>query len=651
MIVLNIGHLQKSFGGHPILTDVTIIIREKEKVGLVGQNGTGKSTILKIVAGELSPDGGSIAVKKGATIGYLPQEANFDSDRTLYDEVEGVFEDVLALEQEMRKLEKKMADPAVYNNPEELDRLMRTYAATSDSFEREGGFQVKARINSILQGLGFTPEQFEQPVASMSGGEKTRVLLAKLLLQEPDVLLMDEPTNHLDVRAVQWLEEYLRDYRGAVLIVSHDRYFLDEIVTRIYELSNGRCTEYHGNYSDYAAQKQTALLLQEASYKNQQKEIERLERAWRQTLAWAHQARSHKLKVKADNIRRRLERIDRIPRPDLNPRTIRMHLEANQRSGKKVLTIEGLRKDLPGRTLFQNVSLEVRLGDKIALVGPNGVGKSTLLRLILGFTTADAGTIQLGANVSIAYFDQEHLDLDPTKTCFQEIMDTKRMNNFEARSLLAQFMFTGDDVFKTIGQLSGGEKSRVQLAKLTVTDANFLILDEPTNHLDLPSIEVLENALGEFDGTILFVSHDRYFINQVANKIAELTPNGIKVYDGNYDVYLEEKAKEAAELAAMEQTAKLKNVERKPSRTSQENNDSTAALRAKIANIEAQVEELEVRIIELEEQMADPNLYADPDALAEIAREHKLVSEELEQAYQEWDELTDLLADQLKQSG
>lgn len=642
MIVLNIGHLQKSFGGQSVLTDATLMVRERERVGLVGQNGTGKSTILKIVAGELSSDSGTVAIQKGAKIGYLPQEARFDSERTLYDEVEGVFEELLALEQQMRKLEKDMADPAIYNDAKQLERMMSLYSATSETFEREGGFQVKARVNSILLGLGFRPEQFDQPVSLMSGGEKTRVCLARLLLQEPDLLLMDEPTNHLDVNAIQWLENYLKDYRGAVLIVSHDRYFLDEVVTRIYELSNGKCTEYKGNYSDYTTQKQTELLVQEANFQNQQKEIQRLERAWRQTLAWAHQARSHKLKVKADNIKRRLERIDRVPRPDLNPQTIRLHLSANQRSGKKVLTIDGLRKELPGRTLFTNVSMEIRLGDKVALIGPNGIGKSTLLRLILGFSTPDAGSIQLGTNVAIAYYDQEHLDLDPAKTCFQEIMDTKQMNNLEARSLLAKFMFSGDDVYKTIGQLSGGEKSRVQLAKLTITDANFLILDEPTNHLDLPSIEVLEKSLSEFDGTILFVSHDRYFINQVANKIVELTPCGTRVYDGNYDVYLEEKAREAESQASASEDTKPRKMEK--SQRSRQVEDPKAALRADLAKIETRVEELENRVSELEKQMANPDLYSDPDALAAAAKEHKLLTEELEQAYEVWDRLTEQLA-------
>lgn len=646
MIVLNVAHVQKSFAGDVVLKDATLMIREKEKVALVGQNGTGKSTLLKIIASQIPADEGTIAFKKGVKVGYLPQEAQFDSNSTLYDEVESVFDKLLSTETRMRAVEQEMGRPEVYNHPELLQQKMKEYAALTEVFERQEGFQIKAKINSILLGLGFDETQFSQPVSSMSGGEKTRVLLAKLLLQEPDILLMDEPTNHLDVQAIQWLESYLKDYRGAVLIVSHDRFFLDETVSRVYEMSKGRCTEYQGNYSDYASQKQTELLIQQASYEAQQKELRRLERAWKQTLAWAHQSRSHKLKVKADNIKRRLDRIQRIDRPNLNPQTMHVDLSTNQRSGKDVLTLENVEKRLPGRVLFTGVSLQLKLGDKVALIGPNGVGKSTLLRLIMGFDQPDAGSIRLGASVHLAYYDQQHLELNQAKTCFDEIMDTKRMNNLQARSLLAQFMFTGDDVFKTIGQLSGGEKSRLQLAKLTITDANFLILDEPTNHLDLPSTEVLEKALADFDGTILFVSHDRYFINQVANRVAELTPTGINIYEGNYDVYLEEKARQAkkqqrTETEAAESRGKTKHRQEQSKADSEP--DPIKQLKAQLLEVEKNIEKLETAVSHLEQQMTDPEVLADPARLASAAREHKTATEELNLLYRQWEQLTDQL--------
>ncbi len=644
MIVLNVGHVRKSFAGETVLDDATLVVQDKEKVALVGQNGTGKSTLLKIVAGQMPADDGTIALQKGARIGYLPQEAQFASDSSLYDEVEGVFAQVMATEKRLRQIEGEMGLPEIYNDPDLLQRKMKAYSALTEAFEQQEGFQIKAKINSILLGLGFEEERFDQSVASMSGGEKTRVLLAKLLLQEPDILLMDEPTNHLDVNAIEWLEAYLKDYRGAVLIVSHDRFFLDETVTRVYEMANGRCTEYHGNYSDYAAAKQTQLLIQQANYSAQQKELERLERSWKQTLAWARQARSHKLKVKADNIKRRLDRIERIDRPDLDPDTVRLDLAAHHRSGKDVLTITEVQKRLPDRVLFSNVSLQIKLGEKVALIGPNGVGKSTLLHMIMGFGEPDAGTVRVGASVQIAYYDQQHMELDPTKTCFAEIMDTKRMNNLQARNLLAQFMFSGDDVFKTIGQLSGGEKSRLQLAKLTLTDANLIILDEPTNHLDLPTSEVLERSLSDFDGTILFVSHDRYFINQIATKVAELTLDGIMVYDGNYDVYLEEKARQMQKVQAETVSSK---AEAKPRAKENRQPDTTSRdkeLAKQLEDIEGAIQELEETMAELERRLTDPSVLADPPQLADLGRQHKAAGDELSALYNQWETLTEQLA-------
>ncbi|NLV91976.1 MAG: ABC-F type ribosomal protection protein [Firmicutes bacterium] len=644
MIVLNVGHVKKAFAGEVVLEDVTLVVRQREKVALVGQNGSGKSTLLKIIAGKLAADAGTIAVRKEVKVGYLPQEAQFATDNTLYDEMEMVFHDVLDTEARLRELEQEMGRPEVYNCPDLLSQKMREYSSLTHFFEQQEGFQIKAKINSVLLGLGFSQDQYTQRVATMSGGEKTRVLLARLLLQAPDLLLMDEPTNHLDVQAIQWLESYLKDYPGAVLIVSHDRFFLDETVSRVYDLVNGRCQEYEGNYSDFMTTKQTQLLIQQANWQAQQKELERLERSWKQTLAWAHQARSHKLKVKADNIKRRLDRIQRIDRPQLDPERIRLELEANRRSGKEVLTVTGLSKSFPGRQLFSNVSLQVRLGDKVAIVGPNGIGKSTLLRIIMGLIEADGGEVKIGANVSIAYYDQQHLQLDPDKTCFQEIMDTKRMTNLEARNLLAQFMFLGDDVFKTIGQLSGGEKSRLQLAKLTITDANLVILDEPTNHLDIPSTEVLERSLSDFNGTVIFISHDRYFINQVATKVAELTPQGIKLYEGNYDVYLEEKAREEAQRLALAEAAKASQPTKVSAPTPLTQESSTKQLQRQITELEEVIADLETKIEELEQQLMDPQTLQDPDQLAEISREHKASHEELDLLYQRWEDLTEQLA-------
>lgn len=550
MIVLSGMQIHRSFSTQVVLRGVTMALHEGDRVGVVGANGSGKSTLLRILAGFDRPDSGSVALGKGATIGYLAQdlfteELGVDSSpKTVYEEALSGRADLLEMAGAMRRMESEMA--LMDESSDGLHDLMATYADQCERYEHGGGMELESRTKMILAGLGISEEDQGKPLAALSGGERTMVGLAKILVQEPDILLLDEPTNHLDANAVGWLEGYLGKYRGSVMAVSHDRYFLDRVVSKILEIEGSQTTEFPGSYSDYSDEKRIRLLEQQHNFLDQQKEIARLTASMTRMYAWARQVYSRGLKLKGDHLKRRIERIEKIPKPKMSASTIGVDFKPTRRSGEVVLTCKGLAVDVgTGGPLFRNVNLDLRYGQHIAVVGPNGCGKSTLIRTLIGEVLPCSGEAVLGASVTVGYYDQRHEGLDMARTALEEIMDFRSMAAQAGRALLARFGLTGSDVLKKVADLSGGERSRLQLAKLMVTGANFLILDEPTNHLDPKTVETLEDALDAYEGTILFVSHDRYFVNALADKVLELTEHGIREYLGNYDSYAEAKAEEA----------------------------------------------------------------------------------------------------------
>ena len=524
--------IQKSYGIDTILEKVSFNIEDREKVAIVGVNGAGKTTVFKIITGEISADNGDMFIRKDASMGYLAQNFVIDKNITVYEEMLSVFNNIMDMEKKLRDMENKMANVS----EAELPKFMEQYSRLSHDFEQLDGYSYKSRIKGVLKGLGFTEEEYNKPLNTLSGGQKTRVHLGKLLLTQPDLLLLDEPTNHLDIDSLVWLEDFLRSYPKAVLIISHDRYFMDRIVTKVIEIENKKSTIYEGNYSYYAEQKKINRQIQLKQYINQQKEIKHQEEVIR-TLRSFNREKSIK---RAESREKALEKMERVERPESLPDKMRLTLTPRITSGNDVLHAENLSKSFPDKTLFSGVNFDVRRSEKVAIIGPNGVGKSTLFKMLLGKVKYDSGEIKLGTNVNIGYYDQEQQSLDETKTIFQEISDTyPNMTNGEIRNVLAAFVFTGDDIFKTIGSLSGGEKGRISLAKIMLSEANLLMLDEPTNHLDMFSKEILENAINSYEGTVIYISHDRYFINRTAERILDLNPYGVTEYLGNYDYYLD----------------------------------------------------------------------------------------------------------------
>jgi len=537
-MLLQVAGISKSFGARPVLTNISFHVLERERIGIVGVNGAGKSTLLAIIAGELAPDSGTISRRKGMRIGYLAQNSGLSSERTIGEEMRAVFADLLEMERELREMEVRIADPKEMEDGKRYEELLARYAALSDAFRERGGFGFENRIRSVLHGMGFGEYPPDTPIASLSGGQKTRLALARLLLQEPDLLILDEPTNHLDIETLSWLEDYLRGYPGAILAVSHDRYFLDALADSIIEIERHAAKRYTGNYSRYielkAAEYESAL----KAYEKQQEEIARMEDFIRRNIARASTSR------RAQSRRKMLERMERIDRPAGDAKRAVFAFEIDRQTGMDVLDVQDLSVRFEGseRPLFKNVSFRLTRGETVAIAGPNGIGKSTLLKALLGRIPVESGTIRFGANVKIGYYDQEQANLHPDNTVLDEVWNAfPHLEEVRVRTVLGNFLFSGDDVLKKISTLSGGEKARVALAKLMLERANVLILDEPTNHLDLYSKEVLESALVDFEGTLLFISHDRYFLNKMAERILELTPDGVRVYLGNYDDMLEKK--------------------------------------------------------------------------------------------------------------
>jgi len=639
MIVLTIQNLQKAFGGNVVLKDVNITLQDHQRMGLVGVNGCGKSTLLKILAGKEYSDGGSVSLAKGLKIGYMEQQFAAKEGATVFDEMKSVYDPVFAMEEKLRALEEKMA---LVSDEVELSRLGDTYARLNDAFERADGYAWKSLIQGVLSGLGFKKEQYDQPASLLSGGEMTRLCLARLLLQKPDLLLLDEPTNHLDLQALNWLEGYLSEYKGALIVVSHDRYFLDHVCTHITELLLGEAEQYEGNYSKYLPQRAQRFEVRMRAWEQQQKFIAREE-----AIIARYKSFNREKSIKAAESReKRLEKVERLERPE-DEKQVRFRFEAKRRTGEDVLAIRDLSKSFGDRQLFRNVNINLRAGDRIALLGPNGIGKSTLLRCLVGEIDPDQGYIRWGANVDPGYYDQKQEGLHPEKSVLDEVWDAfPRMEQADVRGALGLFLFTGEDVFMPIHTLSGGEKGRVALTKLMLHKDNLLLLDEPTNHLDMDSREVLEDALENFEGTILAVSHDRYFINRFANRVAVLGPDGVKEYAGNYDDYQArlqwEQAREGEDPRFAEMTRTEAGKEKRKARLARE---QLKALKEAVRLSEKAVADGEEAIEAHEALMATPEIYANPEKAAQAAKEYQRLKDQLAAAYAAWEEAEEALAE------
>lgn len=640
-MILACHGINKAFGEEIIVKDGSFHIEDHEKAALVGPNGAGKSTIFKIIAGELPSDGGSVILTKGKTMGYLAQHQDMNTDRSIYEEVRTAKADIIAMEQKIRQLELEMKDLS----GDSLEDHMDSYNRLTAAFERENGYAYESELTGVLKGLGFQEEEFTKPVNTLSGGQKTRVSLGKLLLTKPDILLLDEPTNHLDLNSITWLETYILNYPGAVLIVSHDRYFLNRIVTKVIEIENGELMTYSGNYTDYSQKKQQIREARIKEYLNQQQEIKHQE-AVIEKLRSFNREKSIK---RAESREKMLEKIKPVEKPIETNKDFQLKLEPATISGNDVLTVEHLSKAFPPQTLFSDISFEIKRGEHVAIIGDNGTGKTTLLKILNQVLPADNGTFTLGTNVQIGYYDQEHHVLHMEKTIFEEISDDyPTLTNTQIRNMLAAFLFTGDDVFKRISDLSGGERGRVSLAKLMLSEANFLILDEPTNHLDITSKEILEKALNNYTGTLLYVSHDRYFINQTATRILDLTHHTFVNYIGNYDYYLEKKEELTAaytENIDITSDSSTDSGEVSASKLSWQEQKELQAKERKRQNelkkTEERISVLEDRDREIDELMVQEEIFTNSVKCQELAKEKVQIAEELETLYKNWEILAE----------
>ena len=634
-MVLSCNNISKEFVTGPVLKDVSFHINDNEKAAIVGINGAGKSTLLKIIINEMSADSGDVFLAKGAAIGYLAQHQNIDTEMTIFDVMLEVKKDILELSDKMRDLEAKMkqAEGAA------LDAIYEDYSRATHEFELKNGYAYKSEITGILKGLGFDEEDFNRKVNTLSGGQKTRAYLARLLLSKPDIILLDEPTNHLDMKAIGWLETYLKNFNGAVLIVAHDRYFLDGVAEKIIELNNCKATTFLGNYTDYANKKKALREAELKAYLNQQKEIAHQE-AVIEKLRSFNREKSIK---RAESREKVLDKIERVNKPTEIDASMKISLKPHKESGKDVLNVENLTKSFD-EVLFENISFEIKKGERVAIIGGNGTGKTTLLKIINGLLLPDSGKIKLGTNVEIGYYDQEHQVLNADKNLFDEISDDyPYLNNTEIRNVLASFLFTKDDVFKLVGSLSGGEKGRVSLAKLMLSEANFLLLDEPTNHLDITSKEILEDALNNYEGTVLYVSHDRYFINKTATRILDLTNKQLLNYIGNYDYYLEKKeTMEAALLTdnAVENEQAEASVNRQNWQMQKEEQKELRKIQNELKKIEDEVANLEDANSKLDEELANPDIAANVGKLMELHKQKEANDERINELLERWEELS-----------
>jgi len=617
-LILNATNISKSFGSNEIIKDATFLVNEHEKVAIVGVNGAGKTTLLKILTGEESADSGSITLAKDAKLGYLRQINNVDSSLSIIDELYTVIEPILNMEKRMSQMQEDMK----HLTGSELEELYSSYTALTHSYELMDGYAAKSRVVGILKGLGFEEIDFDRKINTLSGGQKTRVFLAKLLLEEPDIILLDEPTNHLDLRSIEWLESYLLNYKGAVIIVSHDRYFLDKIVSKVIDIENGNVQMYLGNYTDFSNKKQMLLDAKMKEYLNQQQEIKHQEAV----ITKLKQFNREKSIKRAESRQKQLEKIERVEAPQTYSENMRLSLDISKESGKDVLTVQNLSMSFDQKKLFWDINFEIKRGERVAIIGDNGTGKTTLLKIINGLLEPDTGEVIYGSNVSVAYYDQEHQVLHMDKTLFDELSDTyPDMTNTQIRNILAAFLFTGEDVYKKIADLSGGERGRVSLVKLMLSKANFLLLDEPTNHLDIVSKDVLENALNNFPGTVCYVSHDRYFINKTATRILDLTENRLLNYIGNYDYYIEkrEAVEEAANLTNTEQAEKPVDVSE--SKKEWIDNKTVQAQKKKVKNAlnkcEKEISEIEDKLQAVDEEFSNPENASNVGKLMELQKQ------------------------------
>lgn len=632
MIVLQTTNISKAYGIDNILSDINIQIQSKDRIGLVGVNGAGKSTLLKIISGDIIPDTGSVSFAKGSIIGFLAQDNALESNNTIWLEMNKVFSQLIEQENYIRTLEAKMSEDSILNNNSQYEKLMDEYSRIVDDFREKGGYSYQAKIRGVLHGLGFQGyDYYNQHIDILSGGQKTRLALAKLLLEEPDLLILDEPTNYLDIDTLTWLEGYLKSYSGAILIVSHDRYFLDAVVTNIYEISNTKVKKYVGNYSQYIEQKADQLVQDLNSFERQQAEINKLEEFINKNIARASTTK------RAQSRRKALDKLERLEKPITSQKSASFSFNADIQSGKNVLNVSNLTMLFSDKLLFENVSFDIKRDERIALIGPNGIGKSTLLKLIIGeelFPTN--GTIKFGTNIIIGYYAQEQNKLSLNKKVIDELWDEyPELTEKEIRTLLGNFLFSAEDVFKNIKDLSGGEKARVSLAKLILKKPNFLILDEPTNHLDIFSREALESSLLEYTGTILFISHDRYFLNQISTRTLELTPEGVINYLGNYDYYLEKKA-ESEEITNINN---INNDEKDSRNQYQEEKQKIKLgrqLKRKIEALELEIEKLEDMINQLESEIASPAVFNDYQLSLFKNEELTKAKEKVDKLLEEW---------------
>ena len=641
MIMLSCNKVSKTFGVETILENISFSVNEGDKIGIVGVNGTGKTTLFKVITGILPHDRGEIFTSKNCRLGYLEQNTNFYSEKTIYDEVVSVFSDLIGAEEELRSLEHQIAslsDKGALSG-DQLKKTMDIYGKKYEEFEKNNGYAYKSEVRGTLKGLGFSDEEMDKPVNVLSGGEKTRVLLAKLLLSKPSLLLLDEPTNHLDADAIEWLEGFLRSYEETIMIISHDRYFLDQSVNRIFEMENKHLTTYNGNYTDYQKQARVNREIRLRQYENQQRDIKKQEESIERLKAYGREKHLKRARSKE----KMLDKVDRLEKPQELRKKARFNFVLRHHSGNDVLKVQGLAKSFDDRKLFEGVDFDLYRGEKVALIGPNGVGKSTLFKIIMGYESQDQGGFKLGQGVDVSYFHQEQKSLNLENTIIDEVWDDNpHMTQTEVRNLLGAFLFEGEDVFKSIRSLSGGERARVAILKLILSRSNLLLLDEPTNHLDIDSKEVLEDALKEYEGTLLTISHDRYFLNTVVDRILVLKPDGVEEYLGNYEYYQNKKKQESEKsyLADMEdQVSKTKTQIREERRREKELKKNENKAKKLIKDLEVEIELTEKQIGGLDHMLCQEEVYTSPERMKEVNQEKSDLEKRLSKLYDKWEQI------------
>jgi ATP-binding cassette subfamily F protein 3 len=637
MIVLSCNDVSKAYVVENIIENISFTVDDNEKVGLIGLNGAGKTTLFNILTERLEPDQGSIFRAKGKKLGYLKQNTNIESEKSIMNEMLTIYDNVIKMEEELHELSHKISSFTENDNPGILEKLMNTYASLSEKFEDEDGYSFKSHIKGVLRGLGFSDSEFDKPINLLSGGQKSRVMLAKLLLEKADILLLDEPTNHLDIEAISWLEKYIKDFKGAVILISHDRYFLDNTVERVFLMENKFLKAYNGNYTEFMKKRKSELELEMKQYEEYEKEIERQEEMIRRLHAYGSKRNIRQ----AFSRQKALDKIKKMDKPSQDSRKVKLRFTPKIKSGRDVLKVEKMGISFNEFEVFNNLNMEIYRGEKVGIIGPNGIGKTTLLKTVAGKLVDYKGNFTLGHYVQTGYYDQEQTNLDSENTVIDEIWDENpTLNYYDIRTMLAQFLFNGDDLYKIVGDLSGGEKGRLSLLKLMTSNANFLLMDEPTNHLDIDSKEVLEDALLNYEGTVLVVSHDRYFLNKVANKIYDMSKDGISPYLGNYDYYLQKKAEleenedDVSASKTKTQIIAEKKKEREIIRGRQQREKG-------IKKIEEQIEMHENEISVLEDKLCQPSTYDDKFLIIELNEKLNIQKIELEELYNQWAEIQD----------